>query len=172
MNIEACRVPLLIDEVGQGAPAMLATTLRCDPCPLSGLFQQLVVLVRCVSLYDRFLQYGAFDIFERQVLEVRGDVLRGQADQALATIQSQADALTGYGQDLVTQAGDLLGQARSIPQRDRQPVQVSAEAVPDSSRTDVQVFAPFTHCRRWYSDGWRCDRPPSATLTPAAGRRW
>jgi HEXXH motif-containing protein len=115
-NVAALSRPFLIDEVGQGAPALLATPLRSDPRPLSGLFQQLVVLVRCVSLYDRLLPSDAFDTSERQVLEMRRDVLRGQADQALATIQSQADALTGYGQDLVAQAGDLLSQARrSIP---------------------------------------------------------
>lgn len=114
-NVAALSRPFLIDEVGQGAPALLATPLRSDPRPLSGLFQQLVVLVRSVSLYDRLLLSGVFDISERQALEVRRDVLRGQADQALATVQSQADALTGHGQDLVAEAGDLLGQARSLP---------------------------------------------------------
>jgi len=114
-NVAALSRPFLIDEVGQGAPALLATPLRSDPRPLSGLFQQLVVLVRSVSLYDRLLPSGAFDTSGRQALEVRRDVLRGQADQALATIQSQADALTGYGQDLVAEAGELLAQARSIP---------------------------------------------------------
>ena len=114
-NVAALSRPFLIDEVGQGVPALLATPLRSDPRPLSGLFQQLVVLVRSVSLYDRLLPSGAFDTSERQALEVRRDVLRGQADQALAAIQSQADALTGYGKDLVADAGDLLGQARSIP---------------------------------------------------------
>lgn len=114
-NVAALSRPFLIDEVGQGAPALLATPLRSDPRPLSGLFQQLVVLVRCVSLYDRLLPSGAFDTSERQALEVRRDVLRSQADQALATIRSQAGALTGYGQGLVAEAGDLLGQARGIP---------------------------------------------------------
>ena len=114
-NVAALSHPFLINEVGQGAPALLATPLRSDPRPLSGLFQQLVVLVRSVSLYDRLLPSGAFDTSERHALKVRRDVLRGQADQALATIQSQADALTGYGQELVAEAGDLLSQARSIP---------------------------------------------------------
>jgi HEXXH motif-containing protein len=113
-NVAALSRLFLIDEVGQGAPVLLATPLRSDPRPLSGLFQQLVVLVR-VSLYDRLLPSGAFDTSERQALAARRDVLRGQADQALATIQSHADALTGYGQDLVAEARDLLSQARSIP---------------------------------------------------------
>jgi hypothetical protein len=114
-NVAALSRPFLIDEVGPGAPALLATPLRSDPRPLSGLFQQLVVLVRSVSLYDRLLPSGAYDTSERQALEVRRNVLRGQADQALVTIRSQADALTGYGQDLVAEAGDLLSQARSNP---------------------------------------------------------
>jgi hypothetical protein len=114
-NVAALSRPFLIDEVCQGAPALLATPLRSDPRPLSGLFQQFVVLVRSVSLYDRLLPSGAFDAVERQALEVRRDVLRGQADQALATIQSRADALTEYGQDLVAEAGNLLGQARGVP---------------------------------------------------------
>lgn len=88
-NVVALSHPFLIDEVGQGAPALLATPLRSDPRPLSGLFQQLVVLVRSVSLYDRLLPSGAFDTTGRQALQVRRDVLRGQADQALTTIRSQ-----------------------------------------------------------------------------------
>lgn len=114
-NVAALSRSFLIDEVGLGAPALLVTPLRADPRPLSGLFQQLVVLVRSVSLYDRLLPSGAFDTSERQALEVRRDVLLGQADQALTTIQSQANALTRYGKDLVAGAGDLLGQARNIP---------------------------------------------------------
>lgn len=114
-NIAALSRPFLIGEEVQGAPALLATPLRSDPRPLSGLFQQLVVLVRSVGLYDRLIPSGAFDTSERQALEARRDVLRGQADHALVTTQNQAGALTAYGKDLVAEAGDLLARARSTP---------------------------------------------------------
>jgi HEXXH motif-containing protein len=114
-NVAALWRPFLINEVGQGAPVLLATPLRSDPRPLAGLFQQLVVLVRSVNLYDRLLPSGTFDSSEQQALEARRDVLRRQADQALVMIRNQADALTAYGQDLVAEAGDLLARARSTP---------------------------------------------------------
>jgi HEXXH motif-containing protein len=114
-NVAALSRPFLMNEVDQDDPALLSTPLRSDLRPLSGLFQQLVVLVRSVSLYDRLLPSDAFDTSERQALEVRRNVLRGQADQALMTAQNQADGLTEYGKDLVAEAEDLLARARSTP---------------------------------------------------------
>ncbi|MGH8899334.1 MAG: aKG-HExxH-type peptide beta-hydroxylase [Egibacteraceae bacterium] len=96
--------PFLADD-DQGSQPLVMTPLRSDPRPLMGLFQQLVVLVRCVVLYDRLREGAPTD---GQALRARRERLFRQACQALKTTQRHSDKLTGHGRDVVAEAEDLL----------------------------------------------------------------
>jgi HEXXH motif-containing protein len=81
--------------------------LRQDPRPLTGLLQQLVVLVRSVLLYDRLLD--APDPPGAAV--ARREKLRLQASEALRVIGDHIGRLTGHGRGVVAEAGDLLARS-------------------------------------------------------------
>ncbi|SHF59818.1 aKG-HExxH-type peptide beta-hydroxylase [Streptoalloteichus hindustanus] len=74
------------------------TPLRPDPRPLNGLFQQLVVVVRCALLHTRLV--GDPRVPEEPVRNRRGVLLR-QAEQAVDTLRAHGDELTDRGRDLV-----------------------------------------------------------------------
>lgn len=103
-NAAALSHPFLTD-VDQGSQPLVTTPLRPDPRPLAGLFQQLVVLARCLVLYDRLLD-GAFS--GGQALRTRHERLLRQAEQAVKTAQRHSDRFTEHGRGVVAEAEDLL----------------------------------------------------------------
>lgn len=108
-NAAALSHPFLANN-DQGSQPLVMTPLRSDPRPLTGLFQQLVVLTRCVVLYDR-LRNGVLP--GEPAPRARRERLHQQAMQALQTTQRHADQLTAHGRGVVAEAEDLLKQQAS-----------------------------------------------------------
>jgi hypothetical protein len=86
-----------------GAGPGLRTPLRADPRPLSGLFQQVVVLVRSVLFYDKL---PATDL-----VRARREFLLGQGLQGAATLRSQVTDLTEHGCAVADEVDTLLARA-------------------------------------------------------------
>lgn len=89
------------------------TPLRRDARPLNGLFQQLVVLVRCAELYDRLLALPdrpGPELGEAELAAVRArrDTLHAQAEQAAATLDEHRDGLSERGRAELDLALDRL----------------------------------------------------------------
>ena len=103
-NAAALAEPFLTDPKSTGSEPSVMTPLRPDPRPLTGLLQQLVVLVRSVLLYDRLLD--APDC--AAAVGTRREKLRGQASEALRAIDGHTSKLTAHGRAVVTDARDLL----------------------------------------------------------------
>lgn len=103
-NAAALSRPFLHDSDTTSQP-MVVTPLRSDPRPLTGLFQQLAVLARCLVLYDRLVGHAVSD---GQALDARHERLLRQAWQALETMQRHSDMLTGHGCEVVAEAEGLL----------------------------------------------------------------
>ncbi len=108
-NAAAMSRPFLA-ESGQDPRLLLATPLRRDPRPLTGLFQQVVVLVRCRTLYDRLLDApdALGDAPTREAVRARRERLSAQARQAVATIRDHRGALTDHGRAVVAEAETAL----------------------------------------------------------------
>lgn len=87
-------------EVAAGAGPGLPTPLRAEPRPLSGLFQQVVVLVRSVLFYDRL---PATDL-----VRARREFLLGQGLKGAATLRSQVENLTERGRAVADEMDTLL----------------------------------------------------------------
>ncbi len=104
-NVAALAEPFLADPKSGSEPVVM-TPLRADPRPLTGLLQQLVVLVRSVMLYDRLAPQTSSAA--AAAVEARHDKLRGQAAEALRVITGHTGKLTGHGQAVVSEAGELL----------------------------------------------------------------
>ncbi|MFE5586343.1 aKG-HExxH-type peptide beta-hydroxylase [Kitasatospora sp. NPDC056531] len=91
---------------------LLKTPLRADPRPLTGLFQQVVVLARSVLLYERLLaapndlRGGA-----RAAAEARYDLLTAELADGCATLGGQRTVLTEHGRGLLAQAREVLEHA-------------------------------------------------------------
>ncbi|GAA0448744.1 HEXXH motif-containing putative peptide modification protein [Streptomyces sp. NPDC046215] len=94
-NAAAVSAPFLAPAADDGA-GLLATPLRADPRPLSGLFQQTVVLARCVRWY-RLLAGG-------QAAGDRHDRLLGDLRAAVTTLEAHRSGLTGHGRRLLDQS--------------------------------------------------------------------
>jgi HEXXH motif-containing protein len=101
-----------LDSPSAASEPVVATPLRPDPRPLTGLFQQLVVLVRSLLLYDR-LPAG-------RAVEARRAKLRGQAGQALQVIAGHTGRLSDHGRSVVAEAEELV--ARSDEARPLSPI--------------------------------------------------
>ncbi len=99
-NAAAISRPFLRPASGNGE--LVQTPLRADPRPLTGLFQQLVVLVRSALLYQRLP--GASNPAHR----ARQHKLIGQAHQGAETLARHAQALTDHGQAVLAEARALL----------------------------------------------------------------
>ena len=86
--------------------ALVQTPLRSDPRPLSGLFQQLVVLVRSAMLYEKVLvrepETGDGPVGRRY------EALAAQGRQALDTIGDHSDKLSDQGRLVIAEAEQLL----------------------------------------------------------------
>ena len=108
-NAAALSTPFLAD-AGSGDEPVLQTPLRADPRPLTGLLQQIVVLVRSTALYDRLLDAGA----AQQALVDRRETLRGQATEALRVISGHTGRLTDHGRSIVAEARDLHARSPTI----------------------------------------------------------
>jgi HEXXH motif-containing protein len=103
-NAAALSTPFLVDAKSGDEP-VVETPLRPDPRPLTGLLQQLVVLVRSHLLYERLLDR---EPPRQPALIARSDKLRGQGLQALRVISAHTVRLTAHGRDVVEHATELL----------------------------------------------------------------
>ncbi|MCF6470679.1 hypothetical protein FAF44_20100 [Nonomuraea sp. MG754425] len=109
-NAAAVSEPLVASGPEGRAP-LVATPLRADDRPLAGLLQQLVVLVRCASLYRRA---GAV-VPEQGPLHERADALADQAGQAVTTLRRYHAHLTEAGSAVVeTAAGQLATRPSAV----------------------------------------------------------
>ena len=105
-NAAALAEPFLAGPKSGSEPVVM-TPLRRDPRPLTGLLQQLVVLVRSVLLYDRLL-----DAPDPPVAAVeRREKLREQGGEALHVISGHTSRLTDHGRGVVREAGNLLARS-------------------------------------------------------------
>ncbi|MGW6833790.1 aKG-HExxH-type peptide beta-hydroxylase [Streptomyces sp. NPDC054949] len=86
---------------GSGA-LLVATPLRADPRPLSGLFQQAVVLARSVLFYRRLTVAGAAAA-ERHAKLAEGGAM------AVRTLDAHADSLTPRGRRVLEECASVLG---------------------------------------------------------------
>ncbi|MGI5350627.1 hypothetical protein ACQEU8_20980 [Streptomyces sp. CA-250714] len=93
---------------------LLPTPLRADPRPVSGLFQQVVVLARSVLLYDRMLDdcprplTAGPNTEVRQAIWERRELLRVQGLQGGSTLAERSAALTDHGRALAAEARRVL----------------------------------------------------------------
>jgi len=92
------------DASGGRGVLLVATPLRADPRPLTGLFQQAVVLARSVLLYRRLARLDL-----GPVVDARYERLLGSARQAVDTLGTHTDLLTAHGNRLLTECADVLG---------------------------------------------------------------
>ncbi|MGC0415587.1 aKG-HExxH-type peptide beta-hydroxylase [Embleya sp. AB8] len=90
----------------EGAEPLVATPLRADPRPLTGLFQQAVVLVRSALLYRRLLDRAA-PARGSAATRARHDLLARSATEAVGTLTTHRDALTEHGLAVLDQAADV-----------------------------------------------------------------
>ncbi|MFJ3217528.1 aKG-HExxH-type peptide beta-hydroxylase [Kitasatospora sp. NPDC086801] len=90
------------DTPGRRTELLVATPLRADPRPLTGLFQQTVVLARSVLLYRRFTGPGP-------AVDARHQDLLASAHQAVTTLTAHTDTLTPHGRRLLAQCAAVLG---------------------------------------------------------------
>ena len=107
-NAAALVDPFLADSTSGSEPVVM-TPLRADPRPLTGLLQQLVVLVRSVLLYDRLGSQPS--AAATAAVEARRDKLRRQTSDALRTISAHTAKLTDHGRSVVSEAGALLARS-------------------------------------------------------------
>jgi hypothetical protein len=104
-NAAAVRQPFL-EDAGGDAASLVHTPLRNDPRPLTGLFQQLVVIVRCWLLYERLLASPGAPGADG--LRARRDMLRSQGLQASRTLRAHQSKLSDHGRSVVAEAEHLL----------------------------------------------------------------
>jgi len=103
----------LVGGSAEAAQTLVPTPLRRDLRPLMGLLQQLVVLVRCVVLYDRVLERGmpGREGGEAGVVRARRERLLRQGAEALETLESHSSKLSDGGREAVGDCRALLRQA-------------------------------------------------------------
>lgn len=110
-NAAASLEPFLLPDpgaAGGGEPPggsgglLVATPLRADPRPLSGLFQQAVVLARSVLFYRRLTVAGAA-ASERHAKLAEGGAM------AVRTLDAHADSLTPRGRRVLEECASVLG---------------------------------------------------------------
>ena len=88
----------------------LRTPLRSDPRPLSGLFQQILVIARCVELYDRALDSARID---STAARARRDALVEKGIRGVRIAQENRSGFTDAGAMLVDEADWALRAAKS-----------------------------------------------------------
>lgn len=90
-----------------GGP-LVTTPLRLDPRPLTGLFQQMVVLARSVLLYRRLLGETAADTRTTAAVRARHDELARSATEAVHIMTGHARALTDHGEAVLKDAAEVV----------------------------------------------------------------
>lgn len=88
----------------------VATPLRPDPRPLTGLFQQLVVLARGVIWYDKLLSREGRQM---EALQSRYAILSSRAWAAARTMHREAAVLDAAGRAILDEVDGLLGGVRN-----------------------------------------------------------
>ncbi|MFF4168035.1 aKG-HExxH-type peptide beta-hydroxylase [Streptomyces sp. NPDC001741] len=107
-NAAAFSTPFLIRATGPG-PSVI-TPLRPDPRPLTGLFQQTVVLVRQAILY-RLIHWGApLSDLQRETVADRRARLLEKAYQGVDLLGRHRAALTPAGEAVHAEAAGLLAE--------------------------------------------------------------
>ncbi|MFE9489702.1 HEXXH motif-containing putative peptide modification protein [Streptomyces sp. NPDC006641] len=86
---------------------MVSTPLRLDPRPLTGLFQQMVVLARSVLLYRRLLAGDTADSGAAAAVRARHDQLALSAVDAVRTMTEHRDMLTDHGRTVLEDAAEV-----------------------------------------------------------------
>ncbi|MEW2575429.1 aKG-HExxH-type peptide beta-hydroxylase [Streptomyces syringium] len=109
-NAAAVSEPFLTPAADERA-GLLATPLRADPRPLSGLFQQTVVLARCVQLYRRIAGGQGAGGAAGQVAGDRHDRLLGDLRAAVTALEAHRSRLTGHGRRLLDQSALIAAAA-------------------------------------------------------------
>ncbi|MGW2592944.1 aKG-HExxH-type peptide beta-hydroxylase [Streptomyces sp. NPDC001515] len=107
-NAAAFRTPFLVSAAGPGHSVM--TPLRPDPRPLTGLFQQMVVLVRQTLLYRLVLRRAPLTGSPREAVADRRTRLQEKAFRAVDTLGRHRAALTAAGEAVHAQAAGLLAE--------------------------------------------------------------
>ncbi|MGW0195119.1 aKG-HExxH-type peptide beta-hydroxylase [Nonomuraea sp. NPDC003201] len=105
-NSAAVAEPFFTGQGSQNPDTLVETPLRADPRPISGLFQQLVVLVRCGVLYERLVGQCDADTADRCRMEAR--TLFGQASDAARTLRAHESLLSMSGREIVYDAVRIL----------------------------------------------------------------
>ncbi|MFI1379733.1 aKG-HExxH-type peptide beta-hydroxylase [Embleya sp. NPDC020886] len=106
----------------EGDGPLVATPLRADPRPLTGLFQQAVVLARSVLLYRRVLDTGtgvggnagtgAGGTRATAAIRARLEQLERSATQAAGTLVEHRHALTDHGLAVLDQVAPVVEATR------------------------------------------------------------
>ncbi|MFG2208499.1 aKG-HExxH-type peptide beta-hydroxylase [Streptomyces sp. NPDC048638] len=105
-NAAALGTPFLVPGPGP-APTML-TPLRPDPRPLTGLFQQTVVLARQVVLYRLLHEETPAADLPQRAMTARRVQLLGRARQGAATLSRYSASLTPAGEAVRAEVDELL----------------------------------------------------------------
>ncbi|WKU48797.1 HEXXH motif-containing putative peptide modification protein [Streptomyces sp. VNUA116] len=88
----------------RGDVGLVATPLRVDARPLTGLFQQVVVLARSVLLYRRLLDGDMRDPGTATAVRSRHAQLARSATEGVRTLADHRDALTDHGLAVLEEA--------------------------------------------------------------------
>ncbi|MEK8143064.1 hypothetical protein NKH18_15350 [Streptomyces sp. M10(2022)] len=86
--------------------------LRLDPRPLTGLFQQMVVLARSVLLYRCLLADDTGGVGTDAAVQARHDRLARSAVEAVSTMTRHREALTDHGTAVLEDAAQVAAQVR------------------------------------------------------------
>lgn len=101
-NVAGVRAPFL-RPAADDAAGPLTTPLRSDPRPLSGLFQQTVVLARCVLLHRRTADGAGLRAAGRAAVRARHDRLLTDLRTAVTSLTAHRAGLTEHGAGLLRQ---------------------------------------------------------------------
>lgn len=107
-NAAAFSTPFLVSATGPDPSVM--TPLRPDPRPLTGLFQQTVVLVRQAVLYRLIHQRAPLSDHQREAVADRRARLLVKAFQGVDMLGRHRAALTPAGEAVHAEAAGLLAE--------------------------------------------------------------
>ncbi|MEU2021285.1 HEXXH motif-containing putative peptide modification protein [Streptomyces sp. NPDC016469] len=107
-NAAAFSTPFLVRGTGRGPCVM--TPLRPDPRPLTGLFQQAVVLVRQTILYRLIHWKAPLSDLQREAVAGRRTLLLEKAFQGVDLLGRHRAALTPDGEAVYAEAAGLLAE--------------------------------------------------------------